>query len=160
MKAMNTLVATERARSILEPRGRRYLHHTQDDDEALVIVPIAQLLQLIRRHRHEKMLRSIIGGWRYVTVCWWAQPLARERGYAKQTQCPPSCAETRSFCKDGRCDLPADHEETMCIEWHSCGCFIPEDAKSTSGLIAARGGVDASVLGQRFQDAGRHGLAL
>jgi len=61
--------------------------------------------------------------------------------------------------KDGRCDLPADHEETMCIEWHSCGCFIPEDAKSTSGLIAARGGVDASVLGQRFQDAGRHGLA-
>ena len=80
MKAMNTLVATERARSILEPRGRRYLHHTQDDDEALVIVPIAQLLQLIRRHRHEKMLRSIIGGWRYVTVCWWAQPLARGRG--------------------------------------------------------------------------------
>ena len=124
-----------------------------------MIVPIAQVLQLIRRHRHEKMLRSIIGGWRYVTVCWWAQPLARERGYAKQTPCPPRCAEACSFCKDGRCDLPADHEETMCIEWYSCGCFIPEDAKSTSGLIAARGGVDASVLGQRLLDAGRHGLA-
>ena len=96
-----------------------------DDDEALVIVPIAQVLQLIRRHRHEKMLRSIIGGWSYVTVCLRAQPLARERGYAKQTPCPPSCAEACSFCKDGRCDLPADHEKTMCIEWHSCGCFIP-----------------------------------
>ena len=102
--------------------------------------------------------------------CWWPQWAMGHVcgdpdwwdtcGHAKQTPCPPRCAEACSFCKDGRCDLPADHEETKCIEWHSCGCFSPEDAKSTSGLIAARGGVDTSVLGQRFQDAGRHGLAL
>ena len=71
-QALDLPVATERAKSILEPCDRRYLHHTQDDDEAVVNVPIAKLLELIRRHRHEKMLRSIIGGWRYVTVCLWA----------------------------------------------------------------------------------------
>ena len=66
MKAMQTPVATDRREKLLQELPSHADPCPTPEDwfygihEALVIVPIAQLLQLNRRHRHENMLRSII----------------------------------------------------------------------------------------------------
>ena len=47
------------------------------------------------------------------------------RRRAVQTPYHPRCRQPCQYCEDGQCDLPAAHEDTMLIDWHSCGCSIP-----------------------------------
>ena len=53
---------------------------------------------------------------------------ARRR--AVQTPYHPRCRQPCYYCETGECDLPADHEESMLIDWHSCGCSIPSPRNS------------------------------